>query len=278
MIRVCYVDESGTGGMIDHPDSPVEPILVISGIVFHQNHLTHLTQEFLTLKRTFFPGLTPSTVPFLQHVRAEIKGSQLRATIRKGGRNERRHTFGFIDGCLTLLEKYNSKLFGRVWIKKVGEGTNSLSMYTYSIQSICNSLQNLLELENMDGIIIADSRNPYQNVGVAHSIFTQKFKATGDAYGRILEMPVFGHSENHVGLQLADIICSALLYPMATFTYCTGHVNNVHVHPRYKLIKDRYAARVKPLQHRYLDQGRYRGGITVSDQISGRTGGELFKP
>lgn len=150
-------------------------------------------------------------------------------------------------------------------------------MYTYSIQALCKSFQNLLELENNHGIIVADSRNPYQNVGVSHSIFTQKFKATGDAYGRILEMPVFGHSENHVGLQLADILCSALLFPMATFTYCTGYMNSVHVHPKYKLIKERYAARVMNLQHRYLDQGRYRGGITVNDQIAQRTGGELFR-
>ena len=34
-----------------------------------------------------------------------------------------------------------------------------------------------------------------QNDGVSHSIFTQKFKATGDAYGQY-EMPTFGHSEN----------------------------------------------------------------------------------
>jgi hypothetical protein len=32
-------------------------------------------------------------------------------------------------------------------------------------------------------------------------------------------MPTFGHSENHAGLQLADLVCSALLFPMAMDAY-----------------------------------------------------------
>jgi hypothetical protein len=64
---------------------------------------------------------------------------------------------------------------------------------------------------------------------VSHSIFTQKFKAEGDQYPRVLEMPTFGHSNNHVGIQIADLLASALLYPMATCAYCRGHVSNVHV-------------------------------------------------
>jgi hypothetical protein len=134
----------------------------------------------------------------------------------------------------------------------------------------------LLDFENLNGIIIADSRDYVQNVGVSFSVFTQKFKATGDAYGRVLEMPTFGHSENHIGLQLCDLLCSAIIFPMASITYCNGAVNNVHVDPKYQLIKTRYAARIKDLQHRYLDGGRYRGGITVSDGIAQRSSRDLF--
>ncbi len=277
MIRVCYVDEAGCTGVLPTATSAVQPAFVLAAVVFHQNHLPHLTQEFLALKRKFFPALTPNTIPFLQHVRVEIKGSELRKSIRAGDRNQRRHAFGFLDGCVKLLEKYNSKIFCRVWIKGIAHPIDGKAVYTYSIQSACTAFQNLLEFENRDGVMIADSRTPYQNINVSHSIFTQKFKANGDAYGRILEMPTFGHSENHVGLQIADIVCSALIFPIATHTYCAGHITSVHVNPSYAFIKQRYGTRLKELQYRYLDDGRYHGGITVNDQLMQRSSAEMFR-
>jgi hypothetical protein len=39
-----------------------------------------------------------------------------------------------------------------------------------------------------------------------------------------MEVPSFGHSDNHAGLQLADLICSAFLWPMAMHAYCEGHI------------------------------------------------------
>lgn len=276
MIRICYIDESGCIGVLPSATSSIQPLLVVAGIVFHQNHLTNITQEYLALKRKFFPALTPSTVPFLTHARIEIKGSDLRTTIRNGNRNERRHSFGFLDGIISILERYNAKIFGRVWIKGIGHPIHGKSIYTYSIQAACADFQNLLEFENLNGIIVADSREYLQNVGVSHSIFTQKFKATGDAHGRILEMPMFGHSENHTGLQLCDLLCSAILFPIASITYCAGFVNSVHVHPKYMLIKQRYASRIGSLQHRYLDGGRYHGGIAVNAHQH-RSGGILFR-
>ncbi len=264
--------------MLPSPASPIQPLLVIAGIVVHQNHLTNLTQEYLQLKRKFFPALTPSTIPFLQHVKVEIKGSDLRTAVRTGNRNRRRHTFGFLDGYVDILERYNAKIFGRIWVKGIGKSINGAAIYTSSIQAACSDFQNLLEFENLSGIMIADSRDYLQNIGVSFSIFTQKFKANGDAYGRILEMPTFGHSQNHIGIQLSDILCSALLFPMASYTYCSGYINSVHVSPNYKLIKDRYALRIKALRHRYLDGGRYRGGITVSDNLAQRSVDPLFTP
>ena len=73
---------------------------------------------------------------------------------------------------------------------------------------------------------MAHSRNNGKNLRVSHSIFTQKFGAV-PKYERLVELPTFGHSDNHAGLQLCDIVCSALLNPIACFAYCAGHVNNV---------------------------------------------------
>ena len=152
-------------------------------------------------------------------------------------------------------------------------------MTTFSIQDCCTTFQKKLEELDQLGVMIVDSSSPRLNASVSHSIFTQKYKASGDAYDRLLEMPVFGHSENHVGLQLADIVASALLFPIASFVYCTGHVTSVHVNPLFADVKTRFAGRVKALQHRYYDDyGRRKGGIVISDKVANRPGSLFFRP
>src|SRR5690606_19469580 len=118
-----------------------------------------------------------------------------------------------------------------------------------------------------------DCRSKAINVSVSHSIFTQRFKSSGDQYNRILELPLFANTDNHAGLQVADLLCSALLFPIAAYSYCLGHVNNVHVSQEYELLKTRYGSRLQQLQHRYRDgKDRYRGGVTVSDALLKRPG------
>lgn len=130
---------------------------------------------------------------------------------------------------------------------------------------------------NEQGFIIADSRSKAKNALVAHSVFTQKFQVAGDEYHRVLEMPTFGHSENHVGIQLADLVCSALLFPMAAHAYCLGYVANLHVHADHGVLKHRFGARLRTLQYRFQDTAnQWRGGITVRDELAQRPGSRLF--
>jgi hypothetical protein len=152
---------------------------------------------------------------------------------------------------MDLLEYHDAAIFGRIWIKRVGGPCDDRAVYTYSVQTVCEDFQNLLEANGDTGIVIADSRSPTPNAAVAHSIFTQKFKTDGDRYPRILEMPTFGHSQNHAGLQVADLLCSAMLFPMATRRYCLGHVQNVHVDPAFGVLASRYGSRLQAMQHRY---------------------------
>ena len=81
--------------------------------------------------------------------------------------------------------------------------------------------------------------NKSKNLRVSHSIFTQKFGAAPN-YQRLVELPTFGHSDNRTGLQICDIVCSGLLYPIACYAYCAGHVNNVHVQPRAAWLRHRH--------------------------------------
>jgi hypothetical protein len=129
------------------------------------------------------------------------------------------------------------------------------------------------------GIIIADSRVKRLNTQVAHSIFTQKFKSSGDLYDRIVELPTFAHSDNHAMLQISDFVCSSLITPLAIHAYCSGHLTGVHIRPNYGHFRTAYSQRIKALQHRYQEHnGRWRGGIVVSDSIGQRGGGLLFQP
>ena len=127
------------------------------------------------------------------------------------------------------------------------------------------------------GFCIADARAKGLNVQVAHSILTQMFSTRQPQYPRIVELPTFGHSDNHVGVQVCDLLTSALIVPMVTHTYCTGHVANIHVQPDYSRIRGRFTNRIQQLLYRYQDaQGNWRGGITVSDAILHRPSSLMF--
>jgi len=274
----CYVDEAGCTGMLPSSTSQIQPVFVLAAVVFDQAGTQELTREFIYLKRRFFPNLPTQGGQYLSHILAEVKGAEIRRKAVACSRRERRHARGFLDNVIRLLEARQAKVFGRIWIKGIGTPFNGRSVYTSSMQAICLTFQHQLTSANEQGMVIADSRNKVKNATVSHSIFTQKYKAVGDEYGRVLEMPVFGHSENHAGIQVADLLCSALLFPIATSTYCLGHVSSVHVQASYRDLKLRYGSRLKQLQFRFWDEtrGRWRGGYTVSDAIGQRSSSSLF--
>lgn len=277
---VTYVDDAGDPELLPSGTTDlVTPLFVIGAVALDQACLHTVTMEFLALKKRFFPHLAPkSSHHLLDWVRAEIKGTDLKRMMRSSKKRERRTATTFLDQTLRLLEQYDAKVFGRIWIKKVGAAVDKQAMTTFSVQDCCATFQRkLVELDQL-GVMVVESSSPRLNAAVAHSIFTQKFKATGDAYDRLLEMPVFGHSENHVGLQLADIVASALLFPIASYVYCTGHVTSVHVNPLFADVQKRFAGRIKVLQHRYYDDyGKRKGGVVTSDKIANRPGWLFFK-
>ena len=164
-------------------------------------------------------------------------------------------------------------------MKGIGLPFDATSVYASSIQSICTYFDHYLTQAGDIGVCIADSRNKFKNTNVSHSIFTQKFSPAVQRYPRIVELPTFGHSDNHAGLQVCDIVCSALLFPIACLAYCTDHVSNVHVQPAAVRLRERYGSQLKALQYRYPDAtaGRYRGGLVVSDAIERRNAVPMFR-
>ncbi len=278
---ICYVDESGCTGQLPSGRSSIQPVFLLSGIIIHQASLKDFTNEYLAIKAKFYPKFARNRISYLSTIMDEIKGSDIRKNTTKSSRNKRRHAFGFLDHFLKLLEKYDVKIISKIYIKEPGESIRTNAIYTGALQSVCTHLQSFLQDKDEMGLVIADARNHSLNVNAAHSIFTQKYKYAGDEYPNIIEMPTFGHSDNHSGIQCTDILCSAILFPMAVHTYCEGYIQNLHVKPPYSRIKSRYNQRLKTLQYRYrvTDNGRsyWQGGITVSDPLNKQNAGQLFK-
>lgn len=273
---ICYIDESG-GFEAPNQTRAATPLMALVGLIIRATDLAHLTSDFLHLKQQFFPST--KTRFYLDSVLKEVKGSELRANIRSGSRKRHRHSIRFLDEVVQLTETYDIRLIGRVWIKDTTEALKPRATYTFAIQDIGRHFNHYMAQSNESGIILCDGRHHYQDAQVAHSIFTIKHKATGDTLEHLAEASVFGRSENHVGLQLADIVASSLIYPMAARAYCAGHVQGVHVHPSFDVLRTRYGPRLRARQHLYRDTtGRMRGGIVVSDKLQRSSPKLLFRP
>jgi hypothetical protein len=219
-MHLLYIDESGDLGAMPVaplPNGNDQPVLIIGGLIVPAQNLEKLTQEFLYLKGQFFPGLAYPTPNHLDKILAEIKGTDIKNNAVRGKKRIKRHAIGFLDKFFDILDANRAKLIARVWVKGLGLPFDGRAVYTSSIQWMYHSFDSFLSASNDLGFTIADSRDHLKNVNVAHSIFTQKFSAAAPSFGRVLELPTFGHSDNHAGIQICDIICSAVLNPIAAY-------------------------------------------------------------
>lgn len=277
----CYIDEAGDTSAIKNREDTSQPVLAIAAMFLPAAGVHLLTRDLLNLKRQFFPGLTGTTGHDLDDMRSEVKGGALRRAIRVGGRNQRRQAFGFLDGALDAIDAAGARLVAQVWIKPLGGAFKGIPVYAASVQRCCEHFQSFLGARGDTGVVIADSRNHHGNVPVSHAVFTRQHqrKWPGNLYPRILEAPLFGHSDNHAALQITDLLCSALLFPMAAQVYCAAHYSaNPHVHANDARIGARYRERIRGMTYRYQSpDGRRRGGITVVDGIGALPSSALLK-
>ena len=277
-LQLCFIDEAGDLGVLGNPPAANDqPVLAVAGLFIDAARLASLTNDYLNLKLRFFPNLNYRSTKRLDRILPEIKGADVRRNATRGNARQKLHAIGFLDHIVGLLRRHEVRIVARIWVKALGSPFKGTAVYTSSIQSLCTYFEHYLTRCDTSGLCIADSRSKGKNLSVSHSIFTQKFSANRN-YERLVELPTFGHSENHAGLQVCDIVCSALLYPIACFAYCTAHVNNVHVQPGASRLRNRYGRQLKEFQHRYYDIGakRYVGGVVVSDYAGRRSGALMF--
>jgi Protein of unknown function (DUF3800) len=274
-LLIAYVDDAGDVQTLQ-PGSNIQPILAFVCVIIDQSHLAELTRDFLALKEHHFRGRLSAGPHRLGNILREIKGAELRTMVRES-RRKRRTALLYLRDVMDMLEGIDARVIGRIWVKAPNEALNGLAMNTYSIQWICETYQRYLERKDEQGILVIDSNNPGINARVAHSVFTQKFQFSGDCYDRILDMPTFGGSQNHAGLQIADNVASGIVVPMAGRAYCVSHVQGSHVDPAYDKISDWLGRKLRHRQFRYREAETWKGGLVVSDPVGGKHSGHLFK-
>lgn len=274
-MHICYIDESGDSQPIRGPKDDKQPLLVIGGLFVRADRIRDITSDFIKLKRTYYPGALSATHD-LDVLLSEIKGSDLRADIRRHHSKSRlvQHHFRFLDDVLALCKTHRIKIVARIWVKSFGIPINDKSVYTTTAQNIARRFQVYLAQNNSRGMMIADHRDPARNQYVAHSVFTQKHKMSGggDAFPLIDETAVFGMSNNHACLQIADLICSTILAPISARALLKGVIDNTHTHVNFDAISKRYSRRLKALQFHCDYKGRFRyWGITAKDPYGKKT-------
>ena len=277
-MQLCYIDESGDTGAFTLDNVNSQPVFLLTALFMPQERLANVTRSVIALKQRYFPKMKPVGDHWHDWLRVEVKGAELRRFIREGGRDNRRLALGFMSRALSILEHNDCRIVSRIFVKGVGEDFDGTSVYASAVQRIVTAFDNYIGERADKGVAILDSRNKNKNAPLAHSLFTWNFSSHGHEYDRLAELPVFGHSENHAMIQLADWISSAFLFPMSAYTYCIeNEAGCLHIDRAYAAIRKMFGQRLKALQYRYeLADGAKRGGIHVQGKSARLNTLQLF--
>jgi hypothetical protein len=224
-MQLCYLDESGDA------NGRESPVFVVGGIVVDAGAVEPLTREFIEIKNDASPKKNlRHEHDYLKQNLDEIKGSSLRKIYREDS-HPKSDRASVLERTVGILELYEAEIVGYI---RRAESSNDPGEAAYhrAVRHICKRFNHRLAEADDIGIVIADNRDPARNSRLAHSIYVEKFRGN-DRLPQIVESLTFGQSENHAGLQIADIVCSALLAPIAA---------------KEKNITQRFSARVKSLR------------------------------
>lgn len=279
-MQLCYVDESGTAETLVKTDGEQQPVVVIGGVVLPECELTKITHEWIELKKKYNPVLYKTGRGWLDAILAEVKGAKLRKGFRdKASVRQQKQAIGMIDGTLDLLERHNAQVLGCVWMKRLDTENDDMKIHASSLQFICGAFDEGLPAKER-GMVVVDSQTYQHNHRLAHSIFTQRFAKDPKHVG-LVDMPVFGHSDNHAGLQIADLLCSAVLAPTACAVYAGTYADwNMHCQSAYLDIRERFGDRLRAMTFRckHPRTGKHCPSVIVNDRINKRGGYLMWGP
>jgi hypothetical protein len=175
-----------------------------------------------------------------------------------------------------LLERYDAKIMGRIWMKRLDVENQDMSMHGAALQHICGAFDAGLPAGER-GMVVVDSQTYQHNHRLAHSMFTQRFGKEPKHCG-LVDMPVLGHSDNHAGLQMADIVCSAFLAPIACAVYGGPYARwNRHCNSGYLDIRERFGQRLAARTFTWKDYHEQTcASLVVSNPVSKRGVGLMW--
>ena len=263
----CYLDETGADGK----SPPGAPIFALAGFVVPAGEVGRMTREFVAAKRAYDPNRFKG-VPVLESVQGEVKGHKLFRVLAEEIGKRQAPAAVFLRETLDIVARLGGGLVGRFWVKPKPEGErfNINAVYASSVAAIAGDFQRFLSARRARGVMWCDSRrHPGQpeakpNVPVSHAVFVQKF-GDKDALPGVLESPAFVDSKNHAGIQIADLLCSALIGPIAAAHY---RAESRRADPRALELRDRdgFGERMNKMQLRVRDDsGVVRGALTSGD-------------
>ena len=270
---LAYVDESGDEQPLRTETDP--PVLVLAAVIVDHQQVKGLVWDFLQLKKKFNHTLTKSDVQLSDVIRFEVKGSELRKDIRVAGRRNRRRAFGFLDSVLKLLVEHQATVMAEVFVK--GQQPPSKWVYTNAVAALATRFEKQLATADTQGCMILDARTKAKNTPSVHRITTSRFKSGGDQVPHLIESPTFGHSDAHVVLQIADLVASAILFPMACSGYCGCLIHNLHLNDEFAAVRSRYAPRIRQLERCVDATGKRFGGVRVTDALNRMPTRQLYE-
>jgi hypothetical protein len=279
-MRLCYVDESGKAETLVKAERDQQPVIVIAGVSLPEDQLTEITREWLELKRRFYPDVASKLGGgWLDAILHDIKGANLRRGFRRTAtRRQRKHALGLISGTLSIVERHDGNLIGRIWVKQLNQPNDDMSIHSSSLQFICSAFNTQLTEER--GMVVVDSQTYQHNHRLAHSMFTQRFGKHPRNTG-LVDMPVFGHSDNHAGLQIADLLSSAVLAPIACAVYAGGYASwNRHCDSGFLDIREEFGERLEALTFKIVNPrtAKPSRSVVVNDPIGKRGTHLMWSP
>jgi hypothetical protein len=244
----CFIDESGCPGQLPSATSQVQPILVIAGVALETSAIATVTRQFARITQRYHHGQSrPESI--CSDLQSElIKGSEVRRTFRSNPAAAEQKEHPLLDSVLDLLRSHQAKLYGTVVVKTAGEEFDGRAVYAQGLSDVARAFHRTLEVEQTQGTVIADFRESKLNGRVSADLMEAKLGPAGDQLPRLLYAPTFGNSEVHAPLQLVDLVCSAMLWPIAAWRFRVELEGSPHIAPSADAcIRRRYRRRLQEL-------------------------------
>lgn len=263
-MHICYLDESGdTRALpVETTDPSMPKVFAFAGVSFNGRENNAINRDLVVAKLEYL-GESSHAHDNGKALTPEVKGRALRHAIQS---DDPAKAFQFLDRVLAICRQSDIRCQGRVFVKEPGKATDGDDHYNRAVQLVSSRFHERLDAIDHQGVVVVDNRNPAANEQVAHSIYVDKFRTETDRYPRIVDLPTFGQSQNHAGLQLADLVCELVV--------CLALANICGEDGARRLLADKYGDDVRELQGRYVDRPeKVLDGIVVAT-----LGGQIIAP